>query len=160
MVPAGPVRGEDPWAPENIRSMHQEELGQLLEPYLGKTWSKASVSAVETGRRSLGPEELLAFARVLERPVGWFFRPSRETDAVEMPGGETFSASDLNYAVDGPIPEGPPPGAVYLSDRMVLFHGDERPPLPLAELLRQLDGQADAVIRVLEMLRRFAKEAE
>jgi transcriptional regulator with XRE-family HTH domain len=58
----------------------QEEAAQALEPYLGKRWSKASVSQAErsiAGRfvRNFDADELVAFARAFEVPVTWFFMP-------------------------------------------------------------------------------------
>ncbi|MDP9454143.1 MAG: helix-turn-helix transcriptional regulator, partial [Actinomycetota bacterium] len=49
----------------------QEEAAQALEPYLGKRWSKASVSQAErsiAGRfvRNFDADELVAFARAFE----------------------------------------------------------------------------------------------
>ncbi len=58
----------------------QEEAAQALEPYLGKRWSKASVSQAErsiAGRfvRNFDADELVAFARAFEVPLTWFFMP-------------------------------------------------------------------------------------
>lgn len=58
----------------------QDEAAEALEPYLGKLWSKASVSQAE---RSVGgkfirqftADEIVAFARAFDLPIGWFFMP-------------------------------------------------------------------------------------
>lgn len=58
----------------------QEEAADALEPYLGKRWSKASFSQAErsiAGRfiRQFTADEILAFARAFDLPIGWFFMP-------------------------------------------------------------------------------------
>ena len=58
----------------------QDELAEALEPHLGKRWSKASVSQAErsvAGKfiRQFTADEIVAFARALELPLGWFFLP-------------------------------------------------------------------------------------
>jgi len=62
------------------RGWTQDQLAEALEPYLGKRWSKASVSQAErsvAGRfiRQFTADEIVAFARALEVPLGWFFMP-------------------------------------------------------------------------------------
>ena len=58
----------------------QDQLAEALEPYLGKRWSKASVSQAErsvAGKfiRQFTADEIVAFARALDLPLGWFFLP-------------------------------------------------------------------------------------
>lgn len=58
----------------------QDQLAEALEPHLGKRWSKASVSQAErsvAGKfiRQFTADEIIAFARALELPLGWFFLP-------------------------------------------------------------------------------------
>jgi hypothetical protein len=58
----------------------QQQAAQALEPYLGKRWSKASVSQAErsvAGKfiRNFDADEIVAFARGFELPLGWFFMP-------------------------------------------------------------------------------------
>jgi hypothetical protein len=58
----------------------QDQAAQALEPYLGKRWSKASVSQAErsiAGKfvRNFDADEIVAFARAFELPIGWFFMP-------------------------------------------------------------------------------------
>ena len=58
----------------------QDQLAQALEPHLGKRWSKASVSQAErsvAGKviRQFTADEIFAFARAFELPLGWFFLP-------------------------------------------------------------------------------------
>ena len=58
----------------------QDQAAEALEPYLGKRWSKASVSQAErsvAGKfiRNFDADELVAFARAYGLPVGWFLMP-------------------------------------------------------------------------------------
>lgn len=58
----------------------QDQAAEALEPYLGKRWSKASVSQAErsiAGRfvRQFDADEIIAFARAFDLPIGWFFMP-------------------------------------------------------------------------------------
>jgi len=58
----------------------QEEAAEALEPYLGKRWSKASFSQAERSIagnfiRQFTADEILAFARAFDLPIGWFFMP-------------------------------------------------------------------------------------
>jgi hypothetical protein len=58
----------------------QEQACEALEPYLGKRWSKANYSAAErsvdgTRIRQFDGDEIVAFARAFEMPIGWFFLP-------------------------------------------------------------------------------------
>src|SRR4051795_10132851 len=55
----------------------QQQLAEALEPYLGKRWSKASVSQAErsvAGKfiRQFDADEIVALARAFDLPVGWF----------------------------------------------------------------------------------------
>lgn len=58
----------------------QDEAADALAPYLGSRWSKASFSQAERsvgGKfvRNFSADEIIAFARAFELPVGWFFMP-------------------------------------------------------------------------------------
>jgi len=62
------------------RGWTQDQAAEALEPYLGKRWSKASVSQAErsiAGKfvRNFDADEIVAFARTFELPVTWFFMP-------------------------------------------------------------------------------------
>ena len=67
-----------------IRLWHRLTEGnrppKLLEPYLGKRWSKANFSAAERSVaceriRQFDADEIVAFAKAFEVPVAWFFLP-------------------------------------------------------------------------------------
>jgi len=62
------------------KNWSQDEAAEALEPYLGKRWSKASFSQAErsiAGKviRQFTADEILAFARAFDLPLGWFFMP-------------------------------------------------------------------------------------
>jgi transcriptional regulator with XRE-family HTH domain len=63
------------------RGLTQEEAAELLEPYLGVHWSKASFSQVEQfgilgkRQREFTADDLVAFARAFDVPLAWFFLP-------------------------------------------------------------------------------------
>jgi transcriptional regulator with XRE-family HTH domain len=67
-----------------MRDLTQERAAELLEPYLGRRWSKATFSAAErsaaegTRAREFSADELLAFARAFDVPVSYFFLPQEE----------------------------------------------------------------------------------
>jgi hypothetical protein len=67
-------------AARELRGWTQEQAAAALEPYVGRRWSKASFSAAErsvTGDRvrQFDADEIVAFARAFDLPVGWFFLP-------------------------------------------------------------------------------------
>jgi len=64
-----------------LRGLSQEEAAERLAPFLGARWSKATFSAAERTyfrserQRRFDPDEIVAFARAFDLPVGWFFLP-------------------------------------------------------------------------------------
>jgi hypothetical protein len=63
-----------------LRGWTQEQAADALSPYLGTRWSKANFSAAErsvAGKhiRNFDADEVVAFARAFELPVGWFYLP-------------------------------------------------------------------------------------
>jgi hypothetical protein len=77
----------------------QEQAAALLEPYLGRRWSKASFSVAERSadararRRLFDANELLAFSQVFKRPVAWFFTPPAEAERIKVTLGEPSDVS-------------------------------------------------------------------
>jgi hypothetical protein len=69
----------------------QDQAAAALEPFLGKRWSKASVSQAErsvAGRviRNFDADEIVAFARAYDLPITWFFMPPPPwTDQARQP---------------------------------------------------------------------------
>jgi len=83
--------------------MTQAQLGELLEPWLGRAWVKQAVSQAETGRRDFTAAELLALAAVLQVPMGYFFAtpPDAEQYALEFPGGASVPVGTVLAIVYG-----------------------------------------------------------
>jgi hypothetical protein len=65
--------------------LSQEALGQRLEWYLGKRWTKQAVSDAENGRRRFDPTELIAFAYALEISVTDLFAADSVVN-IQLPG--------------------------------------------------------------------------
>jgi transcriptional regulator with XRE-family HTH domain len=70
-----------------LRGLSQEEAGERLRAYLGKPWSRVLFSAAErsvdgrVGRqRQFSPDDIVAFARVFDVAVGFFFLPPDDED--------------------------------------------------------------------------------
>jgi transcriptional regulator with XRE-family HTH domain len=69
------------------RGWTQEQAAKELEPYVGKRWSKATWSAAESSYtaspdrvRIFSVDDLIGFARIFDRPVGWFLLPPATGD--------------------------------------------------------------------------------
>lgn len=77
------------------QGMSEDELGDALEPYLGRAWPRPAISMAEGGRQELVAAELLAFAAVLNRPVSWFLVPEDGDDGLQLRGRQTLSVDDL-----------------------------------------------------------------
>jgi len=64
-----------------LRGWTQEQAAEVLEPYLGVRWSKATFSAAERSVsrrdriREFTADELVAFSRAFLLPIPWFFLP-------------------------------------------------------------------------------------
>jgi hypothetical protein len=69
--------------------MTQAELGERVGRYLGKQWSRQTVSAAEKGGRAFTALELLALSTELDVPLSSLLSPvGDEADGVvETPGG-------------------------------------------------------------------------
>ncbi len=70
-----------------LRGWTQQEAAEALAPYLGARLSTASFSAMERsvdgGRvREFDADEIFAFARGFELPIGWFFTPPSPMDDI------------------------------------------------------------------------------
>lgn len=68
-------------AARGLRGLTQDQLGQLLEPVTGRSWSKATISALERsgegGRpREFDADDLVALAKVLDVPLLFLFQPA------------------------------------------------------------------------------------
>lgn len=69
--------------------MKQAELGERVGRYLGKPWSRQTVSAAEKGGRAFTALELLVLSVELEVPLHSLFvpMPGEDGSAIETPGG-------------------------------------------------------------------------
>ena len=81
------------------RGLTQRQLGQLLEPWLGRTWVKQSVSLAEQGRRNFTAEELMALCVCLRKPLSYFFHGNGE-EVIEFTGGNMLETRDLPAIVE------------------------------------------------------------
>jgi transcriptional regulator with XRE-family HTH domain len=84
------------------RGWSQEALGSYLEPYLGRRWSVATVSAAERsvdgGRpRRFDANEIAALAVTFNLPIAYFFMPPESADSAP----DTFSMIEA-----GDVPTG------------------------------------------------------
>jgi hypothetical protein len=94
----------------------QERACDALEPHLGKRWSKANYSAAERSVdgsriRQFDADEIVAFARAFDLPIGWFFLPPPPWASpgvpakLQIPDAERFGAplallADLVFGQD------------------------------------------------------------
>ena len=88
----------------------QEETGEHIGRWLGRPWSKQTVSAAEAGGRSFAAEDLLVMALLFEKQIGWFFyfgMDETEWEDVELPDGSTLGESLLMSAAGRPLKEAP-----------------------------------------------------
>jgi transcriptional regulator with XRE-family HTH domain len=86
---------------ENGREwLSQEALGQRLEFYLGKAWTKQAVSDAESGKRHLDPTELLAFVYALENVTLADLFEAKPTDRIRLRGDvPDIEGESLRWAV-------------------------------------------------------------
>lgn len=77
-----------------VAGISQEQLGQGLEPYLGRQWSRQAVSTAEKGGRDFTALELLALAEVLDVHTAWLMTPPGGA-TINTPGGTALPADDL-----------------------------------------------------------------
>jgi transcriptional regulator with XRE-family HTH domain len=77
-----------------LRGWTQQHLGEQLEPYLGRVWTRQAVSNAEKGGREFTAAELVAFALTLRQRVGWFFMAGTG-DPLTLPGSEEVGPGQL-----------------------------------------------------------------
>jgi transcriptional regulator with XRE-family HTH domain len=117
----------------------QTELGERLEEYLGRPWSRQAVSAAEAGGRDFTAAELLALARILDVPIAWFFLPTGDDDEYEFPSGNSVPFGEL---ADSVLLGGPTGNAAQalVEEAMDIVNALDR-------LRRDLDQRARGVVR-------------
>lgn len=113
-----------------LRGYSQEQAAEVLAPFLGERWSKATYSAAERSIenpnrvRRFDADDLVAFARAFELPVPFFLLP---------PGPEATDVAPLVAVPDGEPDDGLTPG--YLIE--LLFKPDQ-----IAERLAEAFGDS------------------
>lgn len=101
----------------------QEQLGQSLQPYLGKKWPGQQVSVAEDGGRKFTAAELFALSMVLDRPVSYFFIPISVTP-IEAPGGAVPVDEATSRQIWGPSKDSVAPIVVSVLQRLPGFLGE------------------------------------
>ncbi|HVL03333.1 MAG TPA: helix-turn-helix transcriptional regulator [Acidimicrobiales bacterium] len=135
----------------------QDEAADALAPYLGKRWSKASVSQAErsiAGKfiRKFDADEILAFARAFELPVSWFLMPPPPWSdqpgvpvKLSTPDAERFGAA-LGLLVD--LVFGDPGQQALLLLRLQSFL-NELGPLDLTEAQQRIASAVNLRVEAL-----------
>jgi len=100
-----------------LRGWTQEQAAAKLAPYLGTRLSNASFSAIErsirgTRVKQFSADELIAFSRGFDLPIGWLFLPPPpEEDAGLHAPDATMRGMDMALLLDAVLgtPESTPP---------------------------------------------------
>lgn len=79
----------------------QAEMGKRIGGELGLAWTRQTVWEAETGRRSFRVEDLIALARVVDKPARYFLQPAART-TVDWPSGP-LKGDDLQHAFRPPL---------------------------------------------------------
>src|SRR6056297_3582183 len=87
-----------------LRGWTQEEAAAELEPYVGARWSKATFSSAERsidGRRvrQFTADEIVAFSRCFDVPIGYFFMPPRPSQSETPVRFATAEDRDLGLSL-------------------------------------------------------------
>lgn len=86
------------------KELTQEELGERVEPLLGRSLSRQAVSQAEQGQRDFGIAELAAFALALEVSITGLLTPS-DVEVVNLPG-KNLTIPDMMVMLFGPSARG------------------------------------------------------
>jgi 8-oxo-dGTP diphosphatase len=76
-------------------NMTQDEFGRRLGHWLGRAWSRSTVSVAESGKRAFTAAELVAIAHVLDTTPAYLLTPPAGIGEVSMPSGATFPKDKL-----------------------------------------------------------------
>ena len=79
--------------------MTQQDFGQKLAPYLGKPWSRSTVSVAENGGRAFTAAEMVAMSDALGTTAGRLLTAPAGVSSIEFPGGKEIPASALGAAL-------------------------------------------------------------
>ncbi len=75
--------------------MTQDEFGRQLGHWLGRPWSRSTVSVAESGKRAFTAAELVAIAHVLGASPAYLLTPPAGIGEVTMPSGARFPKDKL-----------------------------------------------------------------
>jgi len=78
--------------------MTQEEFGREVGRWLGKAWSRSTVSVAENGKRAFTAAELVAIAHVLQTSPTYLLAPPAGISEITMPSGATVNR-DLLFSL-------------------------------------------------------------
>lgn len=88
-------------------NLTQDQAAEALEPYLGRRWSKASLSQAErsvAGKviSKFDADEIVAFARAFNLPIAWFFMPPHPdaTGTMRLDTPDTSRGEQLALLID------------------------------------------------------------
>lgn len=76
----------------------QEQLGEWLEPLLGRAWPRQAVSLAEQGKRAFTAAELTAIAYIVGTTAGNLFTLPPGVNSLELPSGSTLTREDIRQA--------------------------------------------------------------
>ena len=82
--------------------MTQEEFGRRLGHWLGKPWSRSTVSVAENGKRAFTAAELVFIANALDVRPAQLLAPPMDLSEVEAPSGATLSTRSIAHLSVGP----------------------------------------------------------
>src|SRR3954447_14604982 len=107
-----------------MRGWTQEQASAAIAPYLGTRLSNASFSSIErsiggTRVKHFSADELIAFSRGFDLPIGWFFLPPPpEQDAGLHTPDATWRGMDMSLLLDAILgtPTSAPPWRTALLD--------------------------------------------
>jgi transcriptional regulator with XRE-family HTH domain len=80
----------------------QAEMGKRIGGELGLAWTRQTVWEAETGRRSFRVEDLIALARVVDKPARLFLQPATASATVDWPSGP-LKGDDLQHVFRPPL---------------------------------------------------------
>jgi 8-oxo-dGTP pyrophosphatase MutT (NUDIX family)/transcriptional regulator with XRE-family HTH domain len=75
--------------------MTQEEYGRQIGHWLGKPWSRSTVSVAESGKRAFTAAELVAIAHVLDTSPAHLLTPPAGIGEIDMPSGASVQREML-----------------------------------------------------------------
>ncbi len=82
----------------NELDITQEAFGREVGLWLGKPWSRSTVSVAENGKRAFTAAELVAIAHVLQTSPTYLLAPPAGIDEITMPSGATVNR-DLLFSL-------------------------------------------------------------